>query len=49
MFAFLKPRSEPDGEGDAGAHGDEVDEDFKQSENDEGGGHGGWMVALLRS
>ena len=33
---WLKPKAEPDAYGDAGAYGDEVDEDFKQSENDEG-------------
>ena len=39
---WLKPKAEPDAYGDAGAYGNEVDEDFKQSENDEGGeGHGG--------
>jgi len=36
---WLKPKAEPDAYGDAGAYGDEVDEDFEQSENDEGGGH----------
>jgi hypothetical protein len=36
---WLKPKAEPDAYGDAGTYGDEVDEDFKQSENDEGGGH----------
>ena len=33
-------KAEPDAYGDAGAYGDEVDEDFKQSKNDEGGGPG---------
>jgi hypothetical protein len=29
----LKPKAEPDAYGDAGAYSNEVDEDFKQSEN----------------
>jgi hypothetical protein len=34
-----KPGSEPDGKGDTAEQADDVDEDFEQSENDEGGGH----------
>jgi len=46
---WLKPKAEPDAYGDAGAYGDEVDEDFVDGDDEESGGHGGWMVALLRS
>jgi hypothetical protein len=31
-----EPKAEPDAYRDAGAYGDDVDEDFEQSENDEG-------------
>jgi hypothetical protein len=33
---WLKPKAEPNAYGDAGTYSNEVDEDFKQSENDEG-------------
>ena len=34
---WLKPKAEPDTYGDAGAYGDEVDEDFEDRDNDDGG------------
>ena len=33
---WLKPKAEPDAYGDAGAYGDEVDEDFKDRDNEDG-------------
>ena len=33
---WLKPKAEPDAYGDAGAYGDEVDEDFEDRDNEDG-------------
>ena len=42
MFAFLKPRSEPDAYRDAGEYTNDVDEDFEDRDDEEGGDrHGG--------
>ena len=32
-----EPKAEPDAYGDAGAYGDDVDEDFKDRDNEDGG------------
>ena len=34
---WLKPKAEPNAYGDAGAYGDEVDEDFEDRDNEDGG------------
>lgn len=45
----LEPGSEPDAYGDAGAYGDDVDEDFKDRDNEDGGEtHRERQVEVLR-
>jgi hypothetical protein len=39
-----EPKAEPDACGDAGAYGDEVDEDFEDRDNEDGGEAHGFLI-----